>query len=285
MRGSVALGISRHFTNRDVPRCCEKLHRIGGMCILGPAASRCPVPLRFKISQLNRDMQASRAIIPRLTRTLRNKNPSALRSIIIPAGKRNMSLWHSGFPSATSPAPGFSSLFRMLDDFDRYAQQQLGSTAFGSNAVSGFSPKFDVVEKDKEYTLQGELPGVAPENVDIEFTDSQTMVVRGHSERQHTEGDPSLARLEAPEATKKIEGAKGKGREEAEGTTAQEAEGGARRAPRYWLSERSFGQFSRVFNFPSPVDQDNVRAKFQNGVLEVTVPKAERKTGRKIAIQ
>lgn len=44
----------------------------------------------------------------------------------------------------------------------------------------------------------------APENVEIEFTDGQTLVVRGHWERKHTEGDAVL--LEGPLETKKIEG-------------------------------------------------------------------------------
>lgn len=190
-----------------------------------------------------------------------------------------MSLWHPRFPA--SSAPGFSSLFRMLDDFDRYAQQQLGGAA--ATSVTSFSPKFDVAEHDKEYVLQGELPGVAPENVEIEFTDNQTMVVRGHAERTYTEGDRGL--LEAPEAPKQIEGAAAEGKE-GKVSKAKEGEEKARApAPRYWLSERSYGEFSRVFSFPTPVDQDSVQAKFRDGVLDIKVPKAEKKGGRKITIQ
>ncbi|KAK4039889.1 HSP20-like chaperone [Parachaetomium inaequale] len=178
-----------------------------------------------------------------------------------------MSLWHPRFSHTGAPGTGFSSLFRMLDDFDRYAAQQLGSTQ-GSTSVTTFSPSFDVAEHAKEYVLQGELPGVAPDNVEIEFTDDQTLVVRGHSERKHTEGDAGL--LEAPEEPKKIE-----------------AGGGSKKgtAPRYWLSERSYGEFSRVFTFPAAVDQDRVQAKFKDGILDITVPKAEKRAGKKISIQ
>ena len=192
-----------------------------------------------------------------------------------------MSLWHPRF--SHTGTPGFSSLFRMLDDFERYAGQQLGGTQ-GSTGVATFSPKFDVTEREKEYVLQGELPGVAPENVEIEFADGQTLVVRGHLERKHTEGDAAL--LERPQETNKIEGGESSKKEE-HATTTKGKEGsdeGEKPKARYWLSERSYGEFSRVFTFPSPVDQDNVRARFKDGVLDISVPKAEKRGAKKISI-
>ncbi|KAK4104414.1 HSP20-like chaperone [Parathielavia hyrcaniae] len=238
-------------------------------------------------------MQASRSLISRaITSTLRLRQPSlASRRTIIPTQRRNMSLFHpfSHHSHTTPGAPsalGFSSLFRMLDEFDRYANQQLGSGLAGTS-VTSFSPKFDVAEHENEYVLQGELPGMAPEKVEIEFTDEQTLVVRGRSERKHTEGDPAL--LEAPRETKRIEDAEGStngnGNQVSEQSKPAASEEGAKSKPRYWLSERSYGEFSRVFTFPAPVDQDNVRAKFKDGILDVTVPKAAKKSGKRITIQ
>lgn len=54
---------------------------------------------------------------------------------------------------------------------------------------------------------------------------------------------------------------------------------------RYWVSERSVGEFSRTFNFPTRVDQENVKASLKNGVLSVSVPKASAPTTRRIEIQ
>lgn len=42
------------------------------------------------------------------------------------------------------------------------------------------------------------------------------------------------------------------------------------------VSERSFGTFQRALRLPFPVDQDRVQAQFENGVLNVTVPKTEK---------
>ncbi len=41
----------------------------------------------------------------------------------------------------------------------------------------------------------------------------------------------------------------------------------------YHLTERRYGSFERVFTLPKTVDADNVKARFKNGVLTVTLPK------------
>jgi HSP20 family molecular chaperone IbpA len=196
-----------------------------------------------------------------------------------------MSLLHPRFSHSHTGRSDFPSLFRVIDDFDRYAQQhlQLGSTQ-GDTSITSFSPKFDVAEQEKEYVLQGELPGVKPENVEIEFTDDQTLVVRGHSERKHTEGDRSL--LEGPQETKKVQGGGKQDTSVSKGKEGkEEGTGEGKTTPRYWLSERSYGEFSRVFSFPAAVDQDKVQARFKDGVLDIKVPKAEKRGGKKITIE
>jgi len=45
-----------------------------------------------------------------------------------------------------------------------------------------------------------------------------------------------------------------------------------------WRKERKCGQFSRSFMLPGPVDVDGMEAKYENGVLIITVPKAEEKS-------
>ncbi|KAI5820027.1 hypothetical protein BZA77DRAFT_302835, partial [Pyronema omphalodes] len=43
--------------------------------------------------------------------------------------------------------------------------------------------------------------------------------------------------------------------------------------PRTIVSERSFGEFSRKFKFPSPVSVEDVKATLEDGLLEISVPK------------
>jgi HSP20 family protein len=55
----------------------------------------------------------------------------------------------------------------------------------------------------------------------------------------------------------------------------------------YHVRERSYGSFRRSFRLPANADAEKVSAKFENGVLHLTVPKtAEAKAkSRKIAIE
>jgi HSP20 family protein len=48
--------------------------------------------------------------------------------------------------------------------------------------------------------------------------------------------------------------------------------------------ERAYGSFTRSFGLPSQVDADRVQASFKDGVLTITVPKAEQARPRKIEI-
>lgn len=53
---------------------------------------------------------------------------------------------------------------------------------------------------------------------------------------------------------------------------------------RVLIRERRGGQFSRSLRFPVAVDGDHVEASFGNGVLIVTVPKAEADQPRQIPV-
>jgi HSP20 family protein len=54
----------------------------------------------------------------------------------------------------------------------------------------------------------------------------------------------------------------------------------------YYRSERSYGSFSRSVALPDGVNEGQIRAQFNNGVLEVTIPvPAQRQRGRRVEIQ
>lgn len=49
-------------------------------------------------------------------------------------------------------------------------------------------------------------------------------------------------------------------------------------------SERVFGEFSRSFVLPENSDFEKINAKFENGVLELTIPKKEPEKPKEISI-
>lgn len=162
----------------------------------------------------------------------------------------------------TIPTPGdFAPLFRLLDDYDVHR------TSRGSSSVSTFAPRFDVREADNAYHLDGELPGIAQKDVEIEFTDPQTLVIKGRSEREYHSPDAGEENQEKAVA-------------HADKNKKKEKE-----KHKYWVSERTVGEFQRVFTFPNRVDQDNVKASLKNGILSVVVPKATAPVTKKITIE
>ena len=52
----------------------------------------------------------------------------------------------------------------------------------------------------------------------------------------------------------------------------------------YHRRERRFGSFSRTFQLPFQVESDKVDAKFENGVLNISLPRSEAEKARKIQV-
>ncbi|MBM3708852.1 MAG: Hsp20/alpha crystallin family protein [Actinobacteria bacterium] len=52
----------------------------------------------------------------------------------------------------------------------------------------------------------------------------------------------------------------------------------------YIRVERSYGSFYRSFDVGVPIKADDVKAAYSEGVLEITIPKAEVKQPKKVAI-
>jgi len=211
-------------------------------------------------------------------------------------------------------APLFSLFDETLSQLERASRQQ---------ARPQFNPKFDLKETKDAYSLEGELPGVSQENLNIEFTDEHTLTIKGRLERYSESG-------RRPQAAAAVEDAETKGAvtegaasetssvkshqptvEDEESanasagndtweevaapspaptkeTTAVEPAKTQQPAPekdQFWISERSVGEFSRSFNFPSRVNQDAVKASLKNGILSIVVPKAAAPQSRRITVE
>jgi HSP20 family protein len=52
----------------------------------------------------------------------------------------------------------------------------------------------------------------------------------------------------------------------------------------YYLCERSYGNFSRSISLPSSVDAKKIEATYEDGVLEVSLPKAPETKAKKVAV-
>lgn len=192
------------------------------------------------------------------------------------------------------PRTEFTPLFRLLDDYDAHRNTSNGRGR--NSAIRAFQPKFDVREITDAYELQGELPGLNQQDVHIEFNDPHTLVIKGRTEREYSSGTPPNAleggRITGEEADHHNDqtSAYHKATVEDDGEATESAvatSSGTTSGPKakYWVTERSVGEFHRSFSFPSRVDQDSVKASLKNGILSVVVPKAKATQSRRINVE
>jgi HSP20 family protein len=103
-------------------------------------------------------------------------------------------------------------------------------------------PAINLYDASDRYVLTAQLPGVAPEDVDLSIT-GETLTMRGERKRPEGVSDESYRR-----------------------------------------QERQFGRWTRTVTLPDRVDSTQVSATFSEGILTVTVPKAESARPRQITI-
>jgi HSP20 family protein len=53
----------------------------------------------------------------------------------------------------------------------------------------------------------------------------------------------------------------------------------------YRLNERYYGEFIRTFTLPENVEKDGIEAEFKDGVLKLTIPKAEKAKPKQIEVK
>ncbi|KAL8725773.1 MAG: hypothetical protein Q9181_006290 [Wetmoreana brouardii] len=190
------------------------------------------------------------------------------------------------------PSSEIGPLFRLLDDYT----SQYPSGTSTSSSIRAFHPKFDVREHKDSYELQGELPGIEQKDVHIEFADPHTLIIKGRVEREYSSDGSQAARGRitgevtentSRKATVEDEEAETSGTSAKGGDVTKTSEGGEvpKGGTRYWVSERSVGEFHRAFSFPSRVDQDAVKASLKNGILSILVPKAASHQAKRIPVE
>jgi len=192
-----------------------------------------------------------------------------------------------------------ASLLQILSELE---QPQPKACVTRHTKSQTFTPRFDVTEVAQAYELYGELPGVEQEDISINFTDAQTLVINGKTDRasSHT----LAAETTQHESTKDSETASDKPRNPtvedeydeadtpltapASTSTVTESNAAAEQQdetetptskPKFWAAERRVGSFARSFSFSQRIEQDGVKASLKNGILHVVVPKSQ-KSGR-----
>jgi HSP20 family protein len=85
----------------------------------------------------------------------------------------------------------FTSLLR--DEF--FADRDASAWLSPWRATRDFNPAVDIVEKDNAYLVKAELPGLAPENIDVQV-ENDVLTVRGERKYENTQENAGYRRVE-----------------------------------------------------------------------------------------
>lgn len=106
-----------------------------------------------------------------------------------------------------------------------------------------WAPSIEMYEKQNDYIIRMEIPGVNPADVDISLS-GDTLTVKGERKPSENVQDES-----------------------------------------YQLCEMCYGSFTRSISLPEPVNADKIEATFNNGILDLRIPKASEVKPKQIKIR
>ena len=110
------------------------------------------------------------------------------------------------------------------------------------NPKRSFAPLVDIYEKDDNFFIEAQIPGVKKEDINIEVKNGQLFISAESCKENEINED------------------------------------------KYYRKEISKGKFVRSFYLPDSVDKDNLKANFNNGILKIEIPKAEKEKPKQISI-
>ena len=161
---------------------------------------------------------------------------------------------------------------------NRFLNSFFDSATAQTAPVRRFSPATDLIESDTHYVLRADLPGVSEDDVELRIAgeagggfNRRALINRMNSELANDLGN--LAQRSLSLVARNCAGRL------PERAARSEAHAGG-----YHRLERSSGSFRRSVRLPEGVDGDAIEATFDRGVLEVSVPKPEQATPRKVQI-
>ena len=136
------------------------------------------------------------------------------------------------------------SIFGMNDLFDDFGDVFEFSPAFRKQVAATRSISSDIKELADSYQIEMELPGFAKEEVKAQLKDGYLTITAEHN---------------------------------AENKEENNEEGQKKEAVKYIRRERYYGKCQRSFFVGKNVTEEDINAKFENGILTMYVPKAVKK--------
>ena len=138
-------------------------------------------------------------------------------------------------------------LEKELEEMERHFEDIFGRPFFPIAwrrvpAKRAWSPPLEVYEKEDEYVVRAELPGMKKDEIDVSVVED-TLTIKGERKAEEEVKEEN-----------------------------------------YYLCERCYGSFERSVTLPSAIDTEKIKASYENGVLEIRLPKVPAVKPKKVEI-
>ena len=133
------------------------------------------------------------------------------------------------FPTVRFPR----TMSRMEDEMEDLMARYFGNDTGWLRESPQFVPTIDLVETENQFEVTVDLPGLKPDEVDVEFSNGN-LSISGKREQEKEEKGKTFHRV-----------------------------------------ERRYGEFRRLLPLPTSIDKEHIEAKFEDGVLKITVPRTD----------
>lgn len=142
----------------------------------------------------------------------------------------------------------FSGMVSLRDAMDRLFEQSFirPDRAISSDLAGARTLPIDLYERDNDYLLKAYVPGAKVEDIDINVDRGTVVTVKAHI----------LGDAEKEEA----------------------------KHCRWLVNELGYGDVARSVTLPTMIDINSIEAAVENGVLSITLPKAEEAKPKQIKI-
>jgi HSP20 family protein len=140
------------------------------------------------------------------------------------------------------PQPMEDQFGRLVENmFEEFFSPYAALTRGDADAT--VTPRVNVVETDKSFEVDAELPGAQKEDIKVSIDDRRITIEAEAKREERKEGENVI------------------------------------------YAERMVSKFSRTFLLPAAVDDAQAQAKFENGVLHLSLPKKDAESAKKITVQ
>jgi HSP20 family protein len=147
---------------------------------------------------------------------------------------RSLVPWNQ-YQELTSWHRDIDDLFRRFFSGEREESDQL--------SVTGWMPAMEVFEREGQYVIRADVPGIDPKEVEVSVLDD-ALTIKGERKKSHEVKEKESC-----------------------------------------YSETAYGRFERRLALPKGIDPEKITARFENGVLEVSVALPQTATGKKVPIE